>query len=232
MKLISVSGCGHGGTTLMATIIGSHKNLYLYPYETWAFVDGYPEKIDNLLQNKYDDNVIGIVEKTPKHIYFIDQINNRYQDTSFVFMVRDPRDLVASLYKRTNDWNKSINRVYQDMYCVRLYQHLGLTVKYENLVTNLVPTIQNVCSYIDIDYDINMEKYYNTAPNWYGISNPKDSDGIGEDHESRRAWQVKQPLFNGYGRWEKELTKDQLTIIYDVLGGIAKDLGYDIDVHY
>jgi len=31
LNLISISGCGHSGTTLTATVLGAHKNLLLIP---------------------------------------------------------------------------------------------------------------------------------------------------------------------------------------------------------
>lgn len=233
-RLISISGCGHGGTTLMATILGTHKNLYLYPYETWAFVqdlsDSYnPEIVDNLLNKEYDKEVIGIIEKTPKHIHFVKEIKNRYQDVSFIFMVRDPRDIVASVFKRAEeDFDGSINRVYQDLYSVRLYKHLGLVVRYEDLINDFNKTMLNVCNHINIEYTDDFKDFYKTAPNWFGVNSPENSDGIGDNHNTRRAWQVKQPLFNGSGRWKAELTMEQQIKIYETLGALAMDFGYDI----
>ena len=236
LKLISVSGCGHSGTTLTATVLGSHKSLLLIPTETRMFLDESYD-INNFIFNNYSNGKIGIIEKTPNHIYVLDKIKEEYLDTKFIFNIRDPRDITASLYSRFNDWDKSIDRVKKDFNYIKKFYSFGHLVKYEDIVNNFEDTFIDICKYINMDFDENMLEYYKYAPNWYGVENPKNGDGKEKkynnfnnisNHKIKRSWQVKQPLFDGTGRWKKELNSSQIDDVAKNVGEVASFFGYAI----
>jgi len=234
LNLISISGCGHSGTTLTATVLGTHKNLLLIPTETRMFLDESYD-INNFIFNNYSDKETMVIEKTPNHIYVLDKIKKEYPDAKFILNIRDPRDIVSSLYSRFEDWNKSIDRLKKDFEYIKKFYSFGHLVKYENIVNNFEDTFIDICKYINMDFDKNMLEYYKYAPNWYGVENPKDSDGKDKvyknnisNHETRRSWQVKQPLFDGTGRWKKELSGSQIDDVVKNVGEIANFFGYTI----
>jgi len=234
LNLISISGCGHSGTTLTATVLGAHKNLLLIPTETRMFLDESYD-INNFIFNNYSDKETMVIEKTPNHLYVLDKIKKEYPDTKFILNIRDPRDIVSSLYSRFEDWNKSIDRLKKDFEYVKKFYLFGHLVKYEDIVNNFEDTFIDICKYIKIDFDENMLEYYKYAPNWYGVENPKDSDGKDKvyknnisNHEIRRSWQVKQPLFDGTGRWKKELSSSQIDDVVKNIGEMANFFGYTI----
>ena len=234
LNLISISGCGHSGTTLTATVLGAHKNLLLIPTETRMFLDESYD-INNFIFNNYSDKETMVIEKTPNHLYVLDKIKKEYPDTKFILNIRDPRDIVSSLYSRFENWNKSIDRLKKDFEYVKKFYLFGHLVKYEDIVNNFEDTFIDICKYINIDFDQNMLEYYKYAPNWYGVENPKDSDGKDKvyknnisNHEIRRSWQVKQPLFDGTGRWKKELSSSQIDDVVKNIGEMANFFGYTI----
>jgi len=234
LNLISISGCGHSGTTLTATVLGTHKNLLLIPTETRMFLDESYD-INNFIFNNYSDKETMVIEKTPNHIYVLDKIKKEYPDAKFILNIRDPRDIVSSLYSRFEDWNKSIDMLKKDFEYIKKFYSFGHLVKYENIVNNFEDTFIDICKYINMDFDKNMLEYYKYAPNWYGVENPKDSDGKDKvyknnisNHETRRSWQVKQPLFDGTGRWKKELSGSQIDDVVKNVGEIANFFGYTI----
>jgi hypothetical protein len=234
LNLISISGCGHSGTTLTATVLGTHKNLLLIPTETRMFIDGSYD-INNFIFNNYSDKETMVIEKTPNHLYVLDKIKKEYPDAKFILNIRDPRDIVSSLYSRFEDWNRSIDRLKKDFEYIKKFYSFGHLVKYEDIVNNFEDTFIDICKYINIDFDENMLEYYKYAPNWYGVKNPKDSDGKDKvyknnisNHEIRRSWQVKQPLFDGTGRWKKELNNNQIDDVVKNVGEIASFFGYTI----
>jgi len=234
LKLISISGCGHSGTTLTATVLGTHKNLLLIPTETRMFLDESYD-INNFIFNNYSDKKTMVIEKTPNHIYVLDKIKKEYPDAKFILNIRDPRDIVSSLYNRFEDWNKSIDRLKKDFEYIKKFYSFGYLVKYEDIVNNFEDTFIDICKYINMDFDQNMLEYYKYAPNWYGVENPKDSDGKDKvyknnisNHEIRRSWQVKQPLFDGTGRWKKELSSSQIDDVVKNVGEVANFFGYTI----
>ena len=234
LNLISISGCGHSGTTLTATVLGTHKNLLLIPTETRMFLDESYD-INNFIFNNYSGKETMVIEKTPNHIYVLDKIKKEYPDTKFILNIRDPRDIVSSLYSRFEDWNKSIDRLKKDFEYIKKFYSFGYLVKYEDIVNNFEDTFIDICKYINMDFDQNMLEYYKYAPNWYGVENPKDSDGKDKvyknnisNHEIRRSWQVKQPLFDGTGRWKKELSSSQIDDVVKNVGEVANFFGYAI----
>jgi hypothetical protein len=234
LKLISISGCGHSGTTLTATVLGAHKNLLLIPVETRMFIDE-PYNINSFILNNYSDKKSMIVEKTPNHIYVIDKIKQEYPDAKFIFNIRDPRDIAASLYNRFDDWQKTLDRLKKDFDYIEKFYLLGHLVKYEEIVNNFETTFTNICKYINIDFNEEMLSYYKYAPNWYEVENPKDTDGKDKvyknnisNHEIRRSWQVKQPLFDGTGRWKKELSNSQVDDVIKNVGEIANIFEYNL----
>jgi hypothetical protein len=227
MKLISISGCGHSGTTLTATVLGTHSKLLLIPVETRMFIDKNYD-IDNFLLNNVQKNHIGFIEKTPNHIYVIDKIEKIYTDAYFISNIRDPRDIAASMYKRFNNWETVINRIKKDFEYVYKFIDKTYLIKYEDIVYDFENTFKNVCSHIDLDFEKEMNNYYLYAPNWFNVDNPRETDGSDANHEARRAWQVKQPLFNGTGRWKKELSTSQVDDIVKNVGEISNLLGYEL----
>lgn len=234
LNLISISGCGHSGTTLTATVLGTHKNLLLIPTETRMFLDESYD-INNFIFNNYSGKETMVIEKTPNHVYVLDKIKKEYPDAKFILNIRDPRDIVSSLYNRFEDWNKSIDRLKKDFEYIKKFYPFGHLVKYEDIVNNFEDTFIDICKYINMDFDENMLEYYKYAPNWYGVENPKDSDGKDKvyknnisNHETRRSWQVKQPLFDGTGRWKKELSSSQIDDVVKNVGEVANFFGYTI----
>jgi len=241
LKLISISGCGHSGTTLTATVLGTHKNLLLIPVETRMFIDN-PYDINSFITNNYSDKKTMIVEKTPKHIYVVDKIKQEYPDAKFIFNIRDPRDIAASLYNRFDDWQKTLDRLKKDFDYIEKFYLLGHVVKYEEIVNNFESTFIDICKYIKIDFDQEMLHYYKYAPNWFEVENPKDTDGKEpnwyetsntsknniSNHRLKRAWQVKQPLFDGSGKWKKELNSSQVDDVIKNVGKTANLFGYNL----
>jgi len=234
LNLISISGCGHSGTTLTATVLGAHKNLLLIPTETRMFLDKSYD-INNFIFNNYSGKETMVIEKTPNHVYVLDKIKKEYPDAKFILNIRDPRDIVSSLYNRFEDWNKSIDRLKKDFEYIKKFYSFGHLVKYEDIVNNFEDTFIDICKYINMDFDENMLEYYKYAPNWYGVENPKDSNGKDKvyknnisNHETKRSWQVKQPLFDGTGRWKKELNGSQIEDLVKNVGEVANFFGYTI----
>ena len=235
LNLISISGCGHSGTTLTATVLGAHKNLLLIPTETSMFLDGLYD-INNFIFNNYSYKKTGVIEKTPNHVYVLDKIKQEYPNTKFILNIRDPRDVASSLYSRFDDWNRSIDRLKKDFDYIKKFYLLGHLVKYEDIVYNFENTFIDICKYLNIDFDENMLKYYEYAPNWYDVKEPRninDSDkayvnGQPTNNQIRRSWQVKQPLFDGTGRWKKELSSSQIEDVVNNVGEVANFFGYAI----
>lgn len=223
---IFVSGFGHGGTTLMASILGSHPDIHLIPYETRWFI----EKISDIEPMKYAKNINKpyIVEKTPSHVRKIRGISKIFPDSHFVVMVRNPLDVIASQYKRHGDIYKAIDRCKQDYDAISNVKDMGHVhiVRYEDLIQDVENVVKDICGRIGLLFSAEMLNYHKEQKMFVDVV-PEHTDGVGEEeHLRRRAWQIQQPIFDGRGRWQSELNDDQVRLVRSKMHGAMKKLNY------
>jgi hypothetical protein len=221
---IFVSGFGHSGTTLMATMLGAHPKTHLIPYETRWFIGDIETGTKKIAEVQEKHPGLVIVEKTPMHMYRIDDID--IPDARFVTMIRHPYDVAASLYIRYNDMNKAIKRITDDFSALQSIKSDIHIVKYENLIENPKETLTGVCYYSQLRFSKKMLEHEQYAPIWFKVEQPKNVRGRGKDHEIRRAWQVQQPLFDGRGRFA-ELSTTNKSIIAKKTEHIVRMYQYD-----
>jgi hypothetical protein len=215
---------------LLATILGANSKTLLIDYETEWFLGIGPlallkeYKSRKFLSDTQRDGNLTVIEKTPRHVFRIPYIRKVYPDTRFIVMVRDPRDLVASITKRIGDFNGAIVRVRLDFEAVsKVKSHPDvLIIRYEDLVTNFVETLERISIHAGLKFEESMLNYTDLKTAWFDVNAASETDGIGKsEHVTRRAWQVKQPLFDGRGRYEKELSPEQLEHIGRRLGKLT-----------
>ena len=102
-NFIFIIGCGHSGTTLLNKIIGNHRDIYSIPNETYLFKKS-PDEIKEIL-NIYDNNRKSlkkkfVCEKTPTHVYHINDMYTHTINPKIIIITRDGRDVFSSLKKR------------------------------------------------------------------------------------------------------------------------------------
>ena len=94
-----ICGCGHSGTTLLATILSAHPDVYVPLHETYAFFARRPGRLWRLWRLRRATLRAGkryLIEKTPRHINALGTIRREVRGARFVVMVRDGRDVTAS----------------------------------------------------------------------------------------------------------------------------------------
>ena len=234
VRLVSVSGPGHSGTTLLASMIGNHEKVHLITYETGWFLnsrDNYSEALNYLKSfsnEKYQVPII--VEKTPRHVHHISRIAELLPDTRFLVTMRHPLDILASLLIRYQNMNTALDRTIRDLEAIdRIRERKDvIIVRYENLIQAPSETIKSVCKHIDVMFSQDILEWYKNPPNWFGAE-PVLSEGIGEEaHVSRRAWQVQQPLFDARGKYLHILDSNQYEVANEALGRHVKQWGYGV----
>lgn len=109
------------------------------------------------------------VEKTPRHLHFLDQIGKRVPGARFIHIVREGRDVVASLYKAANEdpsrWNrKKTARKLTLADCVKRWnndaaitaRYIGspghFIVLYADLVEKPQEAARGLCAFLNITY--------------------------------------------------------------------------------
>jgi hypothetical protein len=231
---VFVAGCGHTGTTLMATILGSHSEIYTIPNETALFFGtDTPEEIWDFLetsrQRAAPDKVM-TCEKTPPHVHCIDKIQRLFPAARIMLMVRDGRDVVASLCRRNLSVALAIDRWVHDTTATvaAMASPQVRIVKYEALVEDPVRVISAICAFVGVRFEERMLRFHEAAPHWFGLTETAPVDGLRHDDvRVLRNWQVHQPLFDGRGRWHAELGPADLSRLHRAGAGLMRQLGYD-----
>ena len=143
------------------------------------------------------------LEKTPEHIYFIEDIQRLVPDAKFIHILRDGMDTIASMYEATRNFTDLWGGVWDLEHCIDRWKDAVLTshkyinnsrhilVKYEELIDNKNVVLTNICNFLGIEYDCAMlinykEKAANLSLNlpWHkGIARDIQSTNIHKYHQ-------------------------------------------------
>ncbi len=227
---VFICGCGHSGTSLMLKLLGNHSKLYAVPRET-GFACG--RNLQSLAY-QFDREALGHgkrrwVEKTPRHCYHINKLLANFPNGKIICLRRDARDVVASLLARGMNLPESISRWRDDNAAIDQFaDHQSLfIVKYEALVTEIERVMHNVLAFIGVGFEDVCLAPERNARSFFGVGLPNSRpDELPGNHEIYRGWQVNQPLFDGRGRWKRDLSVESLSRIGNEIGAQMKVYGY------
>lgn len=135
---VFIVGCGHSGTTLLERVLGAHPRIHAVMEESNTFVKA---RCENL--RKYDIQAFlrgksRWVEKSPNHVYYMNEIFAARSDVKVVLMLRDGRDVALSLRKRHGDFRAGVQRWLNDNAVGFAWAQDSrvLVVRYEDLVAD------------------------------------------------------------------------------------------------
>jgi len=108
------------------------------------------------------------LEKTPEHIYFIDDIERFLPDAKFIHILRNGMDTIASMYEATRSFNELWGAGWDLNHCIERWEYAILTshkyvnksnhilVKYEDLLDDKTKLLREICKFMGIEYDSQM----------------------------------------------------------------------------
>ncbi|MEA2627194.1 MAG: hypothetical protein QOD06_3239 [Candidatus Binatota bacterium] len=147
---------------------------------------------------------------------------------AFVHLVRDPRDVLASLLEARFDKAVPVEfrgkvelcRRYLESAADFVDRHpaISRTVRYEELVARPEETLEALFTWLQEPFERAVLRHFNDAERQEGLEDPK----------------VKQTLevhTRSVGRWRSELSVEQVRIAQAELAGIAGRYGYDLSPH-
>lgn len=133
------------------------------------------------------------IEKTPRHIFFIDKIEKYVPNAHFIHIIRDGRTVVASLcdakrrFPEAKVWQMPLEEfvrlwnqaILKSAECVAKKNHFF--VSYEALTTDPKRELKAICEFLELEFEETiLESYRKTAsqivlPKWHwvkGVANP------------------------------------------------------------
>lgn len=235
---VFIVGCGHSGTSVLLKILATHPHLHAIPFESRAFLKS-PWKIRMARLVWYKNTVAAgkhrWVEKTPAHIHAIGRILEVYPDARILLIVRDGRDVAVSLRKRTGNFAAGVARWMQDNRAGEAYWNYPQVFKltYEALVTDFDSILPRVCEFIGEPYEASMRDFHQHRLDLFrsNASAPPPSEA-GAHHAQHRNWQLNQQLFNGSGKWQREMSDDEKALFKQMAGQMLIEYGYAADMNW
>ena len=239
-QAVFVLGCPHSGTTITTRLIANHPELmHAELTETHVFTKA-ANQVRRTLQG-WDKRCrelgkTGWVEKSVSHSFQIPRMLRFRPDAKFIVLIRDGRDVTASMKTR---WYA--HRSFDEVVNLWLYVNRVLffygdssrfhVVRYEQLVEKPEATLRSMCEYIGVKYSASMLEYHEREITWKGQSVATRVEAIEgyDDHEKLRHWQINQPLFDGRGRWRCEMTENDKRFFKSIAGEDLQRWGYSVD---
>jgi hypothetical protein len=140
-------------------------------------------KVDELLNKLFYNYSIGC-QKEPRYIGNKKEIYSQkygiyikkiFPDSKFIFIVRDPRDVVASSINNLYGYDlkrAAFNCYYMGYYIQKirkLYPKDVFIIKYENLAKNPRTETKKICSFLDLDFQSSMLDFYNSNKDYKNL---------------------------------------------------------------
>lgn len=187
----------------------SDKELLQAIFDNW---------LDFSLNSESKINIRYHVEKTPDNEFYTDIIERWFDQTKYIYILRDPRDNYLSYLKKqptlTLDnflytWKKSVESI------KKLSTSKVLFIRYEDLVLDLKKSLKKIQIFLDISYHENLERPTRNGKLWGGNSMFNNNDT--------------KVHAKAVSRYKKHLDHKSIEIIESCLYDYLNEFDYEID---
>jgi tetratricopeptide (TPR) repeat protein len=168
------------------------------------------------------------IEKTPFHVFHMEDIQSCFPDALFINLVRDARDVVSSRMRMPTATHQT-PELYSEQWnrCVESAERFGfnfpdkiLTVRYENLVDKTTASLQRICQFLDLNFDQKMITNFSSQYNLCTLSNQepwKEEVSIGK-------------IIKKNGVWRDRIAKCEARKIEKITFNSMRAYGYQLEV--
>ena len=179
-------------------------------------------------------------EKTPRYVLKMPLIQEALPEARFVHVIRDGRDVALSVLDRTvkdldaaevaRRWQRKIERARADAPRLEHY----LEVRYEALVADPRPVLEEVCEFIELPFDEAMLDYHERSGERLEEMRRElpGSDSSAELSVDRRMATHRRttapPDASRATRWREEMSAEDRSSFERVAGGTLAKLGYPL----
>lgn len=119
----------------------------------------------NIYESLSSSNSIYFVDKTPRYFWILEELNQIFPDSKFIFLFRDPIQIYAS-FLQTFSVNMRFNKMYRsDLYFESGFDKLSsgyekmkeksIAINYEDLLNDTNKELGKIFDYLNLDMDIN-----------------------------------------------------------------------------
>jgi len=206
-------------------------NTNLYPCYQEAFrlpkKDRSLAKIIEIIYKQYirDNNPTAVMwgDKTPYNTLYLNWIHKLYPRAKYVHMLRDGRDAVSSQINNLNNTNIEY-ACWRWKTSIEMAQKLGgkvgknsfLEIRYESLVHDTKSEVEQICTFLGIQFSLNMLNPQLTAEK-------RMKTTVAFPHHKNLLNSINN---NSIGKWERELNQSQKTLLYKLIEKKLRQLNY------
>jgi hypothetical protein len=166
-RMVFVTGFARGGTSWLRDCIGSHPDVEVLPRERVVFRD---MKSADEIRRYFETETAGIpesspyiVNKAPANAPHLKFAAKSFPESKFIFIIRDPRDVLVSHQRGTQEWMGGANSTVEG--CMKKLEGYFkgwqeaqalpnvLLVRYEDLHQNFYETMEKVFAHIGVKAD-------------------------------------------------------------------------------
>lgn len=258
-----IIGCARSGTSILGEAIAAHPRVaYLFEAsDLWnaalaehdddrLLAEDATDAARSEARRRFEDAVAAspgdvLVEKNPKHVLRIPFLDAVFPDSRFVHILRDGRDVIASLmfrnrgsswghlktpgwrdllarYPEANhmrcayQWRDAVTAARRDALELRLGPDRYREVRYEDLVQDPRRVMEDLLPFLGLDAHAAIDAFL-----------PKIQDATERSYHARK--QVRHYIENHsrrVGRYRENLTADQLRDVEEVCGPLLHELHY------
>ena len=127
---------------------------------------------DDIYRNLAKNNERYVLDKTPRYYLVLKEILKIYPDAKFIFLLRNPLSVAASVVESFNRGRLGDFRHRIDLYLgpgllasgYNAMRDISIGVHFEELIRNTRPTLEKVCDYLDIAYEHDMLTGFSKVP--------------------------------------------------------------------
>ena len=274
-QVVLIGGAMRSGTTVIHRVLCTGENTNPYISESWFLADimrlygwnltrydvrhsdqfGHVKNFReviwscirqylSLVSVKYNDPEL-LILKHPELTYFFPELANNFSNFKFIVIVRDPRDVIASMLRVAKrhkeeklitpqteivdikDFCKSYSAYYENVFKnMNLLKNKLLFVKYENFVSNTKEQLALISEFSGAKY--NYQKAVDFQPEHALALNFNKEERL-KDKFSGAFWseQYTQSLTSDkIGTYKSELNANQVKEIETHLDEIGRKFGY------
>ena len=183
------------------------------------------------------------IEKTPSNALYIDLIHTVFPKARIIYVLRDARDVVASLLAASNTWgkrwapdnSKEAARIWRQHSAIarselqHLPDNLHITVKYEEMIADPVARLSEIAAFLDIDasdHQIMQAVQVNSLDSVHLSGGTAIPRGMVENKNFKEPEGFVRKVGDNR-RWREKLSFYQRFWVWRVAGKEMKEAGYE-----
>ncbi len=233
-----ILGTQRSGTTLLARILSSHKDIFIQnEISVEKVFEGVndPAKMLSLMdvqiQERHGDSLEDVLQKEGKSVwgvkdpeltYHLEKLEQFIPESKMLLILRDGRGVVNSYME--NKWGLGTNaytgairwkeEVEQLLDFAERHKEQVLVVRFEDLITGMEAELRRICSHFGVEFDPEMLKYDKKKAMFK--ENPHNVNTN------------KAPDITLAEKWQSRLSPREVGIIEYVAGDTLKAHGYEL----